>query len=116
MNFNIENRDDYVIFTVKSKKLDSENSPKLKAELLILSQPDIAGLILDISDVEYIDSSGLGAMLLANRQLKEFGSILTLASPQEVVMSMLEISQLTELFDIADSVDEAIEFYKKSKS
>jgi anti-anti-sigma factor len=111
MNFTVENRDGLVIFTFKSQNIDSENSPKLKAELLILCQADINGLILDVSDVEYIDSSGLGALLLAHRQLKEYGTTITLVGVQDVVMSMLNISQLTELFGIASSIEEAIEMY-----
>ena len=111
MNFAVENRDGYVIFTIKSNKLESQNSPKLKAELLIVCQPDIEGLIIDISQVEYIDSSGLGAMLLAHRQLKEYGKKITLVGAQDVVKSMLSISQLTELFQMADTIDEALKLY-----
>ncbi|ROL61091.1 anti-sigma factor antagonist [Bacteroidetes/Chlorobi group bacterium ChocPot_Mid] len=111
MNFSIENNNGYVIFTLKSKNLDSENSPQLKAELLILCQPTIKGLILDISAVEYIDSSGLGALLLAHRQLKENDTIITLVGAQDVVKSMLNISQLTDLFNLEDTVEEAIKSY-----
>ncbi len=111
MNFSIENKDGFVIFTLKSKALDSENSAKLKAELLIICQPDIKGLILDVSDVEYIDSSGLGALLLAHRQLKENGTYISLVGVQDVVKSMLSISQLTDLFKLTDTIEEAIASY-----
>ena len=111
MNFSIENRNGFVIFTLKTKNLDSENSAKLKAELLILCQPDIKGLILDISDVEYIDSSGLGALLLAHRQLDEYDTSIALVGPQEVVKSMLNISQLTDLFGMANTIDDAIALF-----
>ncbi len=111
MNFTIENRDGFVIFTLKNKKLDSQTSPQLKAELLILCQPDIKGLIIDISDVEYIDSSGLGAFLLAHRQLKDYDKSIILVGAQEVVKSMISISQLTDLFLMADSIDGAVKMY-----
>jgi len=111
MNFSIENNNGYVVFTLKTKNLDSQNSANLKAELLIICQPTIKGLILDISDVEYIDSSGLGALLLAHRQLKEYDTVITLVGAQEVVKSMLSISQLTDLFNLADTVEDAIKSY-----
>jgi anti-sigma B factor antagonist len=114
MNYSIEIKDGFVIFTLKNKSIDSEKSPKLKAELLILSQPDINGLILDISSVEYIDSGGLGAFLLAHRQLKEYGTYITLVGAQDAVKSMLSISRLTDLFTLEDSIDNAIEAYKKN--
>ena len=109
MNFSVENRDGLVIFTLKSKNLDSDNSARLKAELLILCQPDIKGLVLDISDVEYVDSSGLGALLLAHRQLNDFEKDITLVGTQEIVRSMLNISQLTDLFNLVDTLEEALE-------
>lgn len=111
MNFSIENRDGIVIFTLKNKMLDSENSANLKAELLIICQPDIKGLIMDITNVEYIDSSGLGALLLAHRQLKDQETFITLVGAQEVVKLMLDISQLSELFQFSDLVEEAVEYY-----
>ncbi|MFC2131972.1 STAS domain-containing protein [Bacteroidota bacterium] len=111
MNFSIENKDGFVIFTLKSKTLDSENSAKLKAELLIICQPDIKGLILDVSDVEYVDSGGLGALLLAHRQLKDHSTYISLVGVQDVVKSMLNISQLTNLFMLTDTIEEAIASY-----
>jgi len=111
MNFSVENKNGFVIFTLKVKNLDSENSANLKAELLIICQPTLKGLILDISNVEYIDSSGLGALLLAHRQLKENDTVITLVGAQEVIRSMLNISQLTELFNLEDTVEDAIANY-----
>ena len=107
MRFTIEHRDNVVIFTLKRHNLDTEISAQLKAELLILCQPDLEALIFDISEVDYIDSTGLGALLLANRQLRDYETPIILVGVNDIVMKMLSISQLDELFDYADSVDEA---------
>ncbi len=115
MNFSIENKDNLVIFTLKGRNLDSEISAKLKAELLIVCQPDIKGLVFDLSEIEYVDSSGLGALLLANRQLSDYETPIILVGVQEMVKSMLSISQLTDLFIMLDSQKEAIDYFSEKK-
>ena len=69
MKFTVEQDDDIVIFTLKEPKLDSLNAPDVKAELLIIGQPNVIGLIIDLSKVTFCDSAGLSAHLLAHRQL-----------------------------------------------
>ena len=68
MNFTVEQRDRAAIFRPQEPRLDSLLVPELKAEFLILAQPDVEKLIVDLSDVEYVDSAGLSALLLARRQ------------------------------------------------
>ncbi|MCX6154019.1 MAG: STAS domain-containing protein [Candidatus Kapabacteria bacterium] len=109
MNFSVENRGGQVIFTLKDKQLNAVNAPVLKAQFLIVCQPDIESLILDFSNIEQIDSAGLGALLLAYRILKEYDIPIGLISVRSMVKSMLRISQLEHLFEFFDSVDEAIE-------
>ncbi|MFA6569724.1 MAG: STAS domain-containing protein [Bacteroidota bacterium] len=116
MRFTIERVDNIAIFTLKRPNLDSEISAKLKAELLILCQPDLEALIFDLSEVEYVDSTGLGALLLANRQLRDYETPIILVGAHDIVMKMLSISQLDEIFDYSDSVEEALAKLGKDKS
>jgi anti-sigma B factor antagonist len=111
MKFSIENQDNVVIFQLKNLNLDSEISAQLKAKLLILIQPDIEALIIDLTNVEYVDSSGLGALLLAQRQMKEFGMTIILVGVTENVQSMFRISQIHDVFLYADTIQDAIEKY-----
>lgn len=111
MKFSIENQDNVVIFKLKNVNLDSEISAQLKAKLLILIQPDIEALIIDLTNVEYVDSSGLGALLLAQRQIKEFGMTIILAGVSESVQSMFKISQIHDVFLYADDIEDALDRY-----
>ncbi len=108
MNIMIETKDQIVILTLKNSNLDMEISADLKAKLLIVCQPDVEALIFDLTAVEYVDSSGLGALLLAYRQLKEYGAVIAMVGVNEVVKTMLSISQIEDLFDYYDTLDEAI--------
>ncbi|TAL68792.1 MAG: anti-sigma factor antagonist [Bacteroidetes bacterium] len=112
MRFSIDRQDNIAIFTLKDKKLDAEIAPQLKAELLILCQPELEALIFDMSQVEHVDSTGLGALLLANRQLKDNEAPIILVGVQEMVMKMLSISQLDTIFDYDESVEDALEYLK----
>jgi anti-sigma B factor antagonist len=114
MNYTIEQRDNIVIFTVKNTNLDSSVSAQFKAEILIVAQPTIKGLIIELSNVEYVDSSGLGAILLAHRQLSDHGIPVLLIAVQPTVKKMLSISHLEQIFEFFDSVDEAVESFADS--
>ncbi len=113
MNFTVEKRDNVVVFTLKNANLDSKISSKLKAEILILAQPDISALVLDLSSVEYVDSNGLGALLLAHRQLKYHEIPVGLVGVRDMVMKIINISQIRDIFDYFESPDEAVAAYSK---
>jgi anti-sigma B factor antagonist len=113
MKYTIEHNDKIVIFTLKHITLNSEVSAKMKAELLIICQPNIEALILDLTQVEAIDSSGLGALLLAHRQLNEYEIPIFLVGVQPMVMSLINISQIEHLFEYADDVEEALQFMEE---
>jgi len=112
MKFTVEHIDNLVIFTLKDRKINSELSSELKTQFLILSQPDISALVLDLSSVEFIDSSGLGALLLSHRQLKEYGIPVILVGLQEMIIKLLKISYIDHLFKYYDTVEEVINNFK----
>lgn len=107
MNFSFERTDDVITFKLQNPNLDMEIASQLKAKLLILCQPDIEALIFDLSQIEYVDSSGLGALLLAYRQLKEYEGKIVLVGVSAVVRKMLSLSQIEDLFEYYDTIEEA---------
>ncbi|GAB1372583.1 STAS domain-containing protein [Candidatus Kapaibacterium sp.] len=108
MNYTIENKDNVVIFKLENQTVESSVSAELKAKMLIIAQNDIDALIIDLSKVEAIDSSGLGALLLANRQLKENEIPVILVGVREFVRSLMSMTKIDEVFIFFDSIDEAI--------
>jgi anti-sigma B factor antagonist len=107
MNYSIEHRDKILIMKVKDETVESQVSADLKAKVLIIAQPDIDALIFDLTDVKAMDSSGLGALLLANRQLNEHSIPVIIVGVQPFVKSLMSMTRIDELFDHFDSVDEA---------
>jgi anti-anti-sigma factor len=107
MKYTIEHIDSIVVFAIKNKKIDTEISADLKEQLLIVSQPDIKALIVDITDVESIDDSGISSFLLAERQLSDHGVPMAFVGACDNIQETLRILNLHKLFDFFDTTEEA---------
>jgi anti-anti-sigma factor len=109
MKYSIDKKDEYCIFKLSEKKLDSTLAPALKSEFVTLNAEGVQNFILDMSDVAYTDSSGLSALLVGNRLFTEEGGIFILASLSEHVTKLIKISQLNNVLTILPSLEEAVD-------
>ena len=109
MNFEIEKKDNYAVVSVKVEKLDSQVSPSLKSELVVLNADEFSNIIIDLSDTRYCDSSGLSAILVANRLCKNSGGAFVLCSLQRSVSKLISISQLDTILNITPTLNEAVD-------
>lgn len=114
MNYELIKKDKLVSFKIKDKRIEGGISAKYKAEFLIFCQPELDAFIIDLSEVESIDSAGFGAFLLAYRQLKEHGIPVVMVSVDEYVKSLMEMTQIDQLFEFADSQEEAMSEFDSS--
>ena len=92
-----------------SGEINLRSSPKLHASLLkiIAGRPD--RIILDLSGVSYMDSSGIGTLVEIKRRVERYKGSLILAALQPRVRGLLEITNLEQFFTIATDVAEAEE-------
>ncbi len=107
MKFEVTKDNHSAILTLLERKLDVSVSPDLKGEFILLCRGPIKSLIVDLSSVEFCDSSGLSALLIAERQMRQNGGVIKLAGLHKKVLSLLKISQLDKVFPIFDSVAKA---------
>ena len=103
MNFEIEKDGSTVTLRLKERKLDSSVSPELKGEFLILCKPKVERLTVDLKDVEFCDSSGLSALLIADRKMKEHGGKVVLRNVHKKVVNLIKISMLDRVFEIHEA-------------
>jgi anti-sigma B factor antagonist len=103
MNFEVHKNGASTILKLKERKLDSSISPELKGEFLILCKPKVESLIIDLSDVEFCDSSGLSALLIADRKMKEHGGKVRLINVHKKVSNLIHISMLDRVFDMEEA-------------
>ena len=108
MNFNLENRGNFAIFTVLDSAIEGKIAADLKARILVIAQPDIDALVIDLSNVKVIDSSGLGALLLAHRQLKDHSIPVVLVGMQDFTRNLLKITRIEDIFEYYENVDVAL--------
>lgn len=108
MKFSVEQDDELVIFTIKEPSLDSTNAPDVKSELLILCQPNVKALVIDMSMVHFCDSQGLSSLLLAHRQMSEAEGFVILVGMQDQVRNLFRISQIEYLFEFQPTLADAI--------
>ncbi len=109
MKFTIDKHDKYVIFKLDEQKLNSLISPKLKSELILINTEGQRNIILDLSEVKYTDSSGLGSLLVGHRICKNAEGVFILTHLNENITRLVHISQLEEVLTIVPSNDEAID-------
>lgn len=108
MRFSVEQDDELVTFTIKEPVLDSTNAPEVKSELLILCQPNVKALLIDLSMVHFCDSQGLSSILLAHRQMNDNEGFVILVGVQDQVRNLFKISQIEYLFEFQPTVADAI--------
>ena len=100
MRFDIQKNGSSAVFTLKEKKLDSAVASELKGEFLLLCTAKVSTLVVDLAEVEFCDSSGLSALLIADRKMKEHGGSVRLVHVHKKVANLLKISMLDRVFQI----------------
>lgn len=109
MNFESTQDKNEAIVKTKVDKLDASNAPELKAELLLLNKNGVNNIILDMSATKYCDSSGLSAILTANRLCKDTNGHFVLCGLQENVFKLIQIAQLDKVLSISADQKKALE-------
>ena len=103
MKFNVTTNGTSTTLKLHERKLDSSIAPELKGEFLLICKPKVETLIVDLADVEFCDSSGLSALLIAERKMKEHAGKVKLLNVHKKVLSLLKISMLDRVFDIEEA-------------
>ncbi len=111
MNFLIEKNNKYTVVKIQVEKLDSTISSLLKTELVLLNTDGIKNIIIDLSESRYCDSSGLSAILVANRLCKNSKGAFVLTGLQDPIKKLISISQLDTILTITKNLEQAIKLY-----
>ena len=88
-------------------EVDLESSPAAR-EILLKCLESTSKVIVDLSEVSYIDSSGVASLVEALQAAKKNGSQFSLAAASEPTRRVLELARLDKVFTMYDSVDEGL--------
>ena len=102
----VERRNGSVVVRLVGE-IDLYNAEEVGSALAGLAAEQPQRVVVDLSEVEFVDSTALGALIEARRQLGE--SALVLAAPLPEVRRALEVAGLIDHFPVRDSVDAALE-------
>ena len=106
MNINEKTINNYKILSLQGI-LNASSAPQLKT--YIAGLPEEQSIVVDLENVEFLDSSGLGALVGIARKKRTSNAVVKLARMNERVKKVFEITQANTLFDIYDDVSAAAE-------
>lgn len=112
MDFIVNQQNATAVIKTNVEKLNAANAPELKAELVLLNKGSINNIIIDMSKTKYCDSSGLSAILVANRLCKDTNGKFVLCGLNDNVSKLVSIAQLDKVFTIVASEADALEAIK----
>lgn len=110
MKYSIDKQDRYAIMTLDVDNLNSIVAPDLKSEFVIFRNEGIPNFILDLTNVKYIDSSGLSAILTGNRLWKGIGTFIVTGVQHVAVKKLIEISRLDTILAVIPTVSESVDY------
>lgn len=117
MDFEILKNTDYTLVKILAERLDTRNAPTLKSELMAVNAKGEKNLVLDVSECEYCDSSGLSAILVANRLCEDSMGTFVLTGLQPDFEQIIRISMLHTVLVITRTATEAeLIFVEKGKT
>jgi anti-sigma B factor antagonist len=100
----------HAVVTVRGE-IDAHTAPGLREHLLLLVEQGADRLVLDLREVTFIESVGLGALVATRKRLRpsDKSLCLVLGVEQTVLRRTFEITGLTKVFPIHPTVEAAVE-------
>jgi len=89
--------------------IDAHTCAKLDAAMKGVLEGGVSRVIVDLADVPYAASRGLGVLIAARKQIEDAGGGLALLKPNESVMAAMEVLGFDSVFEIASTEKEAAE-------
>jgi len=100
---NFRHADAYVIFDLDGPLAMPWVAEELAHEVHRMLEGGRKNLMIDLADVPYADSAGIGALLAIRSSIQEAGGKLVLLSPQPRVLHLMERLRIARIFDFSES-------------
>lgn len=107
--------DDVMVLAIEGKLSGIEGKGRVQEKIREYLEKNVIQVVLDLSKVSWIDSTGLGELIASLSSTKNRGGTLVLSNIQAPVQSLLKMTNLTQIFEIFDSVEDAIARFRNKK-
>jgi anti-sigma B factor antagonist len=105
-------QDGVVILQPKGKIMGGPDASLLHDKLYEYLKQDMRKVVIDLKDVDWMNSTGLGILISGYTTLRNNSGALKLANVTEKIQSLLTITKLVTVFESYDSVEEAVKTFK----
>ncbi len=105
--------DNIAVLSLSGELIGEPGTVNLKDKIQSLITDDIKNVVIDLADVTYINSSGLGTLISVLNLLKNAGGDLKLSRIGDKLQNLFMITQLIKVFDTYETQDRALANFKK---
>ncbi len=109
MKMTILDRDDEITHIVLTGRLDTTGVVAIEQSFSAVTAAQGRSAIVDLSDIDFMASRGIGLLLANGKRLKAAGHRMVLLNPREMVESILRASRVEQLLPIAHDLEEALQ-------
>jgi len=107
LDLRVQDHDDRAVVHV-SGEIDLATCPQLRDVLTALVHRGVYQIVVDLQQVTFMDSSGIGVLISVYRRIREHGGSLRLFAPSAKVWRVLELTRVTTLLPICTTLEEAM--------
>lgn len=112
MSISVQEKYQASVIQIKGKFLGSVDGPELKQKLDELKQAGKTNVVIDLGQTDFMDSSGIGALISGLTTLRKAGGDVRLANLEERIRGLFVMTRLLgPVFDSYDSVEAAVESF-----
>jgi anti-sigma B factor antagonist len=113
MKFKVAQQGTITVISLEGNVMGGPDAASLNSQLHDLVLAKKIQVVLDLAEVEFMNSSGLGMLIGGASTLKNAGGRLKLANASEKIVALIKITKLTPVFELFDSVKAAVQSFKK---
>ncbi len=107
LGLEVSQHDRWSVLAVQGE-VDVATAPKLREKLIDLVNGGSSYIVIDLSGVEFLDSTGLGVLVGGLKRVRTLDGELTLVCDEPRILKVFEITGLTKVFTMHATVDEAV--------
>jgi len=111
MELNVEKVENVAVVKVPGRSLEASNVGEFRRNMASILDENTS-VVLDIQNLDFVDSSGLGAFLSCLRLLNAAGGDLKIAGMRKSVSALFELVRMHRICDVFDTVDEAVKAFQ----
>ena len=111
MELNVVEEGNVTVVKVPGRSLEPSNVEEFKRNMTLVLDKNTS-IVLDIQNLDFVDSSGLGAFLSCSRHLNTAGGDLKIAGMRKPVRALFELVRMHRICDVFETVDEAVKAFE----